>query len=509
MNRAEASGTERDRAGAGEVSLRCFLRLLSPGPVWPRAGTSRSERKRLTRPEEAGEADGGSILGLCREEVRAHSTGFARGPRLEGGRKPQPFRRLSWILDPKDRENPRPGLALGGHEGEAKALKGRQRTSGSLFTPLQGWSFLNVRSQGKPWAKAPKPLRDALAAPARSRSVPLAPARLQALAPARSRRGSALLLVLFTILLLSSLIIATVQFVRHDIDEYAVLSRRFAARTLAQTGVAYALPTAVRNEDRPLLEQTLDTGKFNVVIASESARLNINFLLQNKRDYLLQSLFREWGLGSRVIDPAIAGLHRYTDKAQSGENLAGSDLATAAAATTPAATPTPTNVANAAAEGTNPNAQAPAAPLVHPFRAVEEMSLVPEFAAVMRQYPDWAQTFTVYGDGKIDVNTTDAEILRLVTGVSPAQADRFIRYRWGRDGKPFTSDDQIYRSLEDVRVNLGLSPQQFNAISDLLAVSSAVDRIESTGIVAGFTVRITALVNRNISPAQIISWQER
>lgn len=319
---------------------------------------------------------------------------------------------------------------------------------------------------------------------------------------ARNQRGSALLLVLFTILLISSLIISAVEFVRHDVDEYAVLNRRFQSRILAQSGVAFALPPQVRNEDRDLLEQTRkDGGKFEVIIASESAHLNINFVLQTNRDYLLQAVFRKWGLTSREIDPAIAGLHHYV------QDLNDSDANAGGLQPSLAPNPAPTPAQSAGQNG--PGTSAAAQQQFRPFTAVEEMSLVPEFAPVMKRQPDWAQSFTVYGDGKIDVNTVDQDTLQLVTGVSAAQADQFVKYRWGRDGKPFTADDQIYRSLEDVRVHLGMSPQQFQAVQDMLALTSAVDRIESRGMIADFTTTITAIVNRNSVPAGVLLWQER
>ena len=325
-------------------------------------------------------------------------------------------------------------------------------------------------------------------------------------ARARRQRGSALLLVLFTILLISSLIISAVEFVRHDVDEYAVLNRRFQSRVLAQSGVAFALPPQVRNEDRDLLEQSRnDGGRFRVIIASESAHLNINFVLETNRDYLLQAIFRKWGLTSREIDPAIAGLHHYIEDVSAADpsELQPSLAATSATAPTPA--PTPGQNAAQTAPGTQTVAQQQ----FRPFQAVEEMSLVPEFAPVMKRQPDWAQSFTVYGDGTIDVNTADPDTIQLVTGVTAAQADQFVKYRWGRDGKPFTADDQIYRSLEEVRVHLGMSPQQFQAVQDLLALTSAVDRIESSGMIADFTTNITVIVNRNTVPAQILLWQER
>jgi DNA uptake protein ComE-like DNA-binding protein len=326
-----------------------------------------------------------------------------------------------------------------------------------------------------------------------------------------NQRGSALLLVLFTILLISSLIISAVEFVRHDVDEYAVLNRRFQSRVLAQSGVAFALAPQVRNEDRDLLEQTGNNGgRFRVLIASESAHLNINFVLETNRDYLLQTLFRKWGLTSREIDPAIAGLHHFIEDVSAADDaseLQAPLASTPVSAPNAASSPNPTIVQGTTQ--TAPATPAAAQQQFRPFQAVEEMSLVPEFAPVMKRQPDWAQSFTVYGDGKIDVNTADEDMIQLVTGVTPTQANQFVKYRWGRDGIPYTADDQIYRSLEEVRVHLGMSPQQFQAVQDMLALTSAVDRIESSGMVADFTTNITAIVNRNAVPVQILVWQER
>src|ERR1700719_1657008 len=105
-------------------------------------------------------------------------------------------------------------------------------------------------------------------------------------------RGSALLLVLFAIILLSSLVTATVAFVGNDVDEYGALSKQFRARQLAESGLAFGIDPQVRNQDQALLEQVMpDGGRFHVFISSESTKLNINFLLQNGRQDLLSDLF--------------------------------------------------------------------------------------------------------------------------------------------------------------------------------------------------------------------------
>src|SRR5215475_14821419 len=114
------------------------------------------------------------------------------------------------------------------------------------------------------------------------------------------KRGSALLLVLFAIILLSGLITATVGFLKNDVDEYGARNKEFRARQLAESGLAFGIHPMVKNEDRSLLEQKAeDGGMFRVSITSESKRLNINVLLQSGREDLLEALFTRWGIESK------------------------------------------------------------------------------------------------------------------------------------------------------------------------------------------------------------------
>ena len=308
------------------------------------------------------------------------------------------------------------------------------------------------------------------------------------------RRGSALLLVLFAIILLSGLITATVAFVSNDVDEYGALNKEFRARQLAESGLAFGIDPQVQNQDRALLEQQMqDGGRFHVLISSESTKLNINFLLQNGRGDLLSNLFVRWGVALKAADAAVEGLQKYLSNAPVGNQLA----------PPPLATPTPSASPAAASTNNNPVQFATL------FRSVAEMSLVPEFGPIMQKRPDWSNFFTIWGDGRIDVNLADADTITLITGVSQATADQFVKYRWGQDGKPFTLDDRLYNSMEEVRAALGMSPQQFQLVQDFLSLTSAVDRIESTGIIAGYEKQIVVVTSRNTIPITYLSWQEK
>jgi general secretion pathway protein K len=323
----------------------------------------------------------------------------------------------------------------------------------------------------------------------------------------RRRQGSALLLVLFAIILLTGLITATVGFVKNDVDEYGALNKEFRARQLAESGLAFGIHPQVQNEDRPLLEQqTPDGGRFQVTISSESTKLNANFILQAGRDDLLENLFARWGVAPKDAESAVKGLRNYLSAPLGAQPaLSSTNTIQPGSQSTNATQPgsQSTNATQPGSQSTN------GVQLAQQFAAVEEMSLVPEFGPVIEKQPDWANFFTIWGDGKIDVNLADADTIELITGVSPATADEFVKYRWGPDGKPFTLDDRVYKSMDEVRAALGMSPEQFQLVQGLLSLTSAVDRIESTGIIAGYEKKIVVVATRNTQPVRYLSWQEK
>jgi general secretion pathway protein K len=295
--------------------------------------------------------------------------------------------------------------------------------------------------------------------------------------------GSALLLVLFAIILLSSLVTATVAFVGNDVDEYGALNKQFRARQLAESGLAFGIDPQVQNQDKALLEQVMpDGGRFHVFISSESTKLNINFILQNGRGDLLSDLFIRWGVAPKAADAAAEALLKR--------------LAMPDSSPTPAVTAQPAATAQPVALATQ-------------FSSVAEMSVVPEFAPVIKKQPNWMDYFTIWGDGKLDVNLADAAMISLVTGVTQATADQVVKYRWGPDGKPYTLDDRVYNSMDEVRAVLGMSAEQFQLVQNFLSLTSAVDRIESTGIIAGYQKEIVVVTSRNTIPITYLAWQEK
>jgi len=307
--------------------------------------------------------------------------------------------------------------------------------------------------------------------------------------------GSALLLVLFTLLLISGLILSALTFLASGVEDYGALNRQFRARQLARSGLAFGVNPQITNQDTGLLNQKFKpNGEFHVVISSESTKLNINSLLQQGRDDILQTLFLQWNVPLQSVNDVINGLKKWTSGNQQIQ-------------------PVGTNVQQAApaqqAGAENGQAQPQEIQLVRPFLAVSEMAEVPGFNAVIEAKPDWADYFTVWSDGTIDVNLADPSMISLVTGVTLAQATQFVRNIWGPDGIPFTSDDKPYQNMEDVMLHLGMSQQQFQIVQNLLSLTSSVDRVDSTGTIGNYSTTISVVAKRSSIPVAYLLWQEK
>jgi General secretion pathway protein K. len=320
-------------------------------------------------------------------------------------------------------------------------------------------------------------------------------------------KASALLLVLFTILLVSSLVVSVITFLKSSVDEYSAFNHQFRARQLAQSGLAFGLNPQTDNIDRSLLNQrSADGGEFQVTITSESTRLNVNFLLQNDRDDVLQTLFRRWGVETNAALAAVQGLRNWATAGGTVPDQ-GSNQAQEMEQQQQQQQQEQQSGAGQNGGGTQ-NPQQPQLQLVRPFRSVEEMSLIPEFAPVAAAEPDWTKYFTVWSDGTINVNAADADVIALVTGVTPEQAKHFVQHRLGRDGIPYTADDTPYVTMDQVRTELGMTPQQFQLVQNLLSINSTVDRVVSKGIINGYTDTLTVIARRNSVPIAYMVWQE-
>ncbi len=286
----------------------------------------------------------------------------------------------------------------------------------------------------------------------------------------QSTHGVALIIMIWAVGLLSATVLGLAVYLQSGLDEDAARAKAYRARQLAESGLAVAMHPDVSKID-PLLRQQLSSAEqFSVEILSEGARANINQLLQDEESMALQNLFERWGMELEAAELVIDCLRDWVDpddltRLSGMENKGYVELGL------------------------------PDLPRNQPFRSVEEMALCNGMDLVERVQPRWQDYFTIWGDGSVDVNDANLDILVAVGGLDELQAESLIESRAGPDGELLTEDDLEFESIEQVRSFLGYGQQQFDAVAGSLSTGSQVTRIRSTGSVSGLSRTISALVN--------------
>lgn len=145
-----------------------------------------------------------------------------------------------------------------------------------------------------------------------------------------------------------------------------------------------------------------------------------------------------------------------------------------------------------------------------PFESLEELLLVKGMTASL--FGEMKNSFTVYGSGKVNLNTASAEILKRL-GLEEATALRIVEARKGEDGLLGTEDDVVFENVNDLVSSpdlmtlLGLGTTQQTALisflstrpgPEMLGVQSTAFRVETEGRLRQGNVkkRIVAVVDR-------------
>ncbi len=105
-------------------------------------------------------------------------------------------------------------------------------------------------------------------------------------------------------------------------------------------------------------------------------------------------------------------------------------------------------------------------------------------ASPLTRLTGWDNDFTLLSKGPIDLQWADADVIAALPGVGQARARSFVKQRRGPDGLDGTADDMVLAdSLNPQLVGqvLGLSPDLFTAIQDLVTTNDTTARIISVG----------------------------
>jgi type II secretory pathway component PulK len=232
------------------------------------------------------------------------------------------------------------------------------------------------------------------------------------------------------------------------------------ARQIAISGVALGLHPQVKRDDTELLNRDFGAGeRMEVRIRGEGARFNINQLIQQQDRITMVNLLTLWGLNPDEANALIDKWKDWTDEDEFRTGFGGAERGDYEAL----------GIANA--------------PANRPFRSVSEMARVLGMEELANLKPDWADSFTIFGDGKIDVNEADAGVLQAATGVVPEMVEGILQQRRGPDGIEPSEDDFRFEDVSQLAGWLAgsmLPPEQVLA---KLTTESSVKRIDSRGIV--------------------------
>lgn len=146
------------------------------------------------------------------------------------------------------------------------------------------------------------------------------------------------------------------------------------------------------------------------------------------------------------------------------------------------------------------------------FEVPEELLLVKGMTPEI--YNKIKDVVTVWGDGRVNINTAPADTLRAL-GLPISLVNNIYRFRAGRDGTLGTSDDNIITKETELigrlQKEILLNPADIDLlngliVSDLITTASKYYRITARGTVHNKTREITCIVKRGGS---IVFWQEK
>lgn len=297
--------------------------------------------------------------------------------------------------------------------------------------------------------------------------------------------GSALLLTLWCVAVLSVTVLAVARMVQRDLDVEGLEARRFEARQLALTGIALGMNPRIERWD-PLLRQKLPNGfELHVRTVSEAARLNINRLLKEPEQLTLRRLFDVWRIPPEDAGVIIDSLVDWIDH---------DDL----------------RMANGAERDDLLDQNRYSIPANRNFHSVAEMERVRGMDVVAAWKPDWREFFTVHGGRRVDLQDAPADILEAVGGMPRDMAEQIVELRLGADLELDTRDDLRIEDVGAFFQQFGFVGPQADSAVRRFSVRTEPTRIESTATVGGTTYRIVAVANRTAGgEGGLISWEER
>ena len=270
-------------------------------------------------------------------------------------------------------------------------------------------------------------------------------------------------------MLMSFAVIGLVNHLSHGLDESLEAEKSFRAHLLLESARALSTHPDLKRGD-PLLRQAVSaSSSYEVTLSSEGTRIAINQLgtspVQRK---VAQRLFEKWGLDAQQSQTITESIADWID---------------------PNDRPRPLGAERdfyAAQEHED-------FPFNRPFQNLDDVLLVRGTAELDRRRPNWRDSFTLYGDGTIDLPLVSGEMLEVLFDVSPSEVGRFVRARLGPDGRPDTEDDPTFATLPAVRRLLDVPEPNYAAVLSILTLQHPIKHVDCLARVGRLERRLTVL----------------
>ena len=294
-----------------------------------------------------------------------------------------------------------------------------------------------------------------------------------------ARRGAAILLALWALFLLSAMVIAWAVDINSRLDLAGNSSRVLEAEAMASSGAEVALAPEVQ-AGSPHLHGSLGKNQaFEAHMTGEGGRLNLSWILAAEnpaRLEILKKYLENKGIDINERDHMMDCLLDFVD---------------------------PDDLPRLNGAEAGPGYQPKNAPL----QRIEELKQVQGWEKFTAQ-KDWDQDFTLFRSGPIDLAWASRDVLLSLPGFNEQIVDRFLEYRRGADGIDGTEDDPKFQSLDEVRLAIGFTPDQFAQLSGLIGFRDPVMRVVSVGKSGDVTRTVQMIVRKVTGTPQMIRWKE-
>ena len=295
----------------------------------------------------------------------------------------------------------------------------------------------------------------------------------------RRESGAALMLSMWALFVLSAMIVSWALDISAGVTLNGNANRVMEAEAMAASGGDIALHPAVR-PGSPLLQGGVSrTQTFEARITGEGGRLNLNWVVAGEnpaRIDLLRRYLEQKGIELNERDHMIDTLLDWVDP----DNLV--------------------RLNGAEDEGNY-------RPKNTLLTRLDDVKLIRGWEEFVAQ-PGWDSELTVNSTGPVDLAWAPADLMLALPGMTEPLVEQFLTLRRGEDGLDGTEDDAQFKSLEEVRVALGFTAEQFKQIAALVGFRDQVIRIISTGRSANVTRVVQMIVRKSGNVPQLISWKE-